>query len=309
MDKKSPTPEQRLLGRLDRASDEAQLSEADAKALLKEDGVDIEAEKKLFATQLAERQRVERKKREELQEAERKSRLAAAENAYRESVGRQRAVGPRRTREENMAIVRALQQRHTELTAHHHDLRHMSDDDLQSLVDQLNELEGADTEMAIVIKDVPPGHNWGWFSREDPRMHVQTVDKTHLNRYKVWLEERGHRVFLAEKTLPPDVERQLRDEIKARRSEIDAAWISHMINKGWITLSVVSGVITLRVYPGTKHEFTRQIDLHQHVPRHAANIGPADVELSQDPVAVVVWPRKPSDQQEHIDLTDVVFDD
>ena len=207
-----------------------------------------------------------------------------------------------------MALVRALQGRHPELTAHHFDLKGMSEDDLQSLVDQLTELEGDENEMAIVINGVPTGHNWGWFSREDPRMHLQTVDKAHLNRYKVWLEERGRRVFQVEKALPPDVETQLRAEVDARRTEIDAAWISHMINKGWITVTVAKGVVMLRVYPGTAHEFTRQIDLHQHVPRHADAIGPADVELSQDPVAVVIWPRKPAEQQEHIDLTDVVFE-
>lgn len=309
MTKKSPSEEQRLLGRLDRGRDDAQLTEADATAQLKEDGVDVEAEFKLFAKRLIERQQVERKSRNEQQEAERKNRIAAAEQAYREVLARPRQSSPRRSREENMARVRALQSQHPELTAHHFDLKAMSEDDLQSLVDQLNELEGDETEMAIVISDVPPGHNWGWFSREDPRMHVQTVDRAHLNRYKVWLEERGRRVFQIEKQLPPDVESKLRAEVDANRPALDAAWISHMINKRWISVTVANGVVMLRVYPGTAHEFTRQIDLHQHVPRHANSIEPTDIELSQDPVAVVIWPRKPAEQQEHIDLTDIVFQD
>ncbi len=308
MVKKSPTDEQRLLGRLDRGRDEAPLSEDEAKAMLTEDGVDVEAEFKLFAEKLVERQEAERKSRLDQQEAERKSRFAAAERAYHESASRNRVSSPR-SRAENLALVRSHQERHPELTAHHHQLRHMSDDDLQSLVDQLNELEGDEAEMAIVIKDVPPGHNWGWFSREDPRMHVQTVDKAHLNRYKVWLEERGRRVFQVDKSIPSDVENRLRDEVEAHRSELDAAWISHMINKGWITFIVANRRITLRVYPGTAHEFTRQIDLDEHVPRHAATMTGTDVELSQDPVAVVIWPRKPPAQQEHIDLTDIVFED
>lgn len=308
MTKKSPTYEQRLLGRLDRARDEAPLSEAEAIALLKEEGVDFKAEFDHFAKRLIERQQAERKSRLALQEAERKSRLSVVENAYRNSVAWIRESTPRRSRQENMTFVRAHQQRHPELTVHHRDLQSMSDDDLQSLVDQLNELEGDETEMAIVIKDVPPGHNWGWFSREDPRMHIQTVDKAHMNRYKIWLEERGRRVFQVDKQFPPTIETQLRAEVEARRAEIDAAWISHMINKRWITLAVANGVVMLRVYPGTAHEFTRQIDLHHHVPRHAANVTTADVELSQDPVAVVVWPHKPPEQQEHIDLTDVVFE-
>lgn len=299
MTKKTPTDEQRLLGRLDRARDEASLSESEALAMLKEDGVDVEAEFKLLLTGLRERQ-----------EADRKQRLAAAENAYRATEPRKQSDAPRRTRDENVARVRELQQKHPELTAHHYDLKQMSEDDLQSLVEQLNELEAdEEPEMAIVIKDVPPGHHWGWFSREDPRMHIQTVDKEHRNRYKVWLEVRGQRAFEIEKLIPSDVEQTLRAEVVARRAELETAWISHMINKQWIAMQVVNGMITLRLYPGTKHEFSRQIDLAKHVPKHAAAITATDLELSQDPVAVVVWPRKPAAQQEHIDLTDIVFVD
>jgi len=46
--------------------------------------------------------------------------------------------------------------------------------------------------MAVIIRNVPPTYNWGWFSREDPRMHVQTVDRVHLHlNYKIWLEREG----------------------------------------------------------------------------------------------------------------------
>jgi hypothetical protein len=296
--KKSPTDEQRMLARLDRARDDASLSEAEAREILKAEGVDVDAEFKLLLEGLGDRHEVERKKR-----------LADFESAYRALEPRTRTT-VRHSRNDNMGRIRAHQQRHPELTAHFRDLTYMSDDDLQSLVDQLDELEAdEETEMAIVIRDVPPGHHWGWFSREDPRMHIQTVDKAHLNRYKVWLEERGHRVFQVEKQLPSDVEARLRAAVKAQRAELDAAWISHLINKQWIALHIAHKMITLRIYPGTAHEFTRQIDLAEHIPRHADTLTAADIELSQDPVAVVVWPRKPAAQQEHIDLTDIVFVD
>ena len=46
--------------------------------------------------------------------------------------------------------------------------------------------------MPVIIRNVPPGFNWGWYSREDPCMHVQTLDGP---EYKIWLEEAGKRVF------------------------------------------------------------------------------------------------------------------
>ena len=48
------------------------------------------------------------------------------------------------------------------------------------------------TAMPIVLRNVPSGCTWGWYSREDPRMHLQTLDETH--QYKIWLESKGRRV-------------------------------------------------------------------------------------------------------------------
>ena len=35
----------------------------------------------------------------------------------------------------------------------------------------------------IILRSVPAGFSWGWFTREDPRMHLQTVDSKNRNRY------------------------------------------------------------------------------------------------------------------------------
>ena len=45
--------------------------------------------------------------------------------------------------------------------------------------------------MAVILPNAPKGYSWGWYSREDPRMHLQTVDSKHMNEYKVWLENKG----------------------------------------------------------------------------------------------------------------------
>jgi len=37
--------------------------------------------------------------------------------------------------------------------------------------------------MPAILRDVPSGHKWGWYSREDQRMHLQSVDGKY--KYKV----------------------------------------------------------------------------------------------------------------------------
>jgi hypothetical protein len=48
----------------------------------------------------------------------------------------------------------------------------------------------------LVVEDVPPKHDWGWASREDPRMHLQSRLPENGENYKVWLEEKGRRTFI-----------------------------------------------------------------------------------------------------------------
>src|SRR4051812_31009476 len=65
-------------------------------------------------------------------------------------------------------------------------------------------------EMPAILRDVPPGFNWGWYSREDPRMHLQTVDAEHQGDHKVWLEARGRRVFEPAMKIPSRVLKEIR---------------------------------------------------------------------------------------------------
>ena len=131
MTKKPPTDEQRLISRFGRARDEAPMSEAEAKEFLNELGIDADAEFKLLLENVGAREEVAARQL-----------LADAEAQYRQLQSRAKSTGKRRSRSENQAWIRAQQQRHPELSAHHHDLTHMSDDDLASLVEQLEELEG-----------------------------------------------------------------------------------------------------------------------------------------------------------------------
>lgn len=130
MIKQPPTDEQRLVLRFERARDEAPLSEAEAREVLGELGIDVDGEFKRMMAGLEERE-----------ESARRGRLAEADASYRQLLVAPRKPVRRRTPTENRARCRELQARYPDASTHHHDLTHISDDDLASLVEQLEALE------------------------------------------------------------------------------------------------------------------------------------------------------------------------
>jgi hypothetical protein len=66
----------------------------------------------------------------------------------------------------------------------------------------------------VILRNVPAGYHWGWYSREDQRMHLQTVDSKHSNQYKVWLERDGKRAFEPETAIPAKVLKALQKEAR-----------------------------------------------------------------------------------------------
>src|SRR5437870_1310103 len=89
------------------------------------------------------------------------------------------------------------------------------------------------TPMPVIIRDTPPGHHWGWYSREDPRMHLQVVNpKTQKDKYKVWLETGGLRTFEPATPIRSNVLRALKAAVEQHRQYIEDRWVSLMIRKG-----------------------------------------------------------------------------
>src|SRR5688572_10780455 len=85
--------------------------------------------------------------------------------------------------------------------------------------------QGNGHDMTVLLRDIPPTYDWGWFSREDHRMHVQTVDKEHHRlHYKVWLENRGQRVIEPEPGIPAKVLKPLRAAIVRERQRLELYW-------------------------------------------------------------------------------------
>ena len=115
--------------------------------------------------------------------------------------------------------------------------------------------------------------DWGWWSREDPRMHLQTVgagEREGSKKRKVWLEICGKRVVQPsagmEKRIQGAELKELRSYVAKNRLTIEARWISFMLENHWLRASLSGRRVTVTAYPGTHNEFKRTIDLHLRFP-------------------------------------------
>ena len=101
--------------------------------------------------------------------------------------------------------------------------------------------------MPVIVRNVPSGHDWSWHSREDQRMHLQSVDEQH--DYKVWLEEKGERTFESVGKIPSKVVKALREYVAEHRIHIEDRWVRLMLDKHWLHLYIALPKLTLVAYP------------------------------------------------------------
>ncbi len=149
--------------------------------------------------------------------------------------------------------------------------------------------------MAVIARGVPSGHNWGWHSREDQRMHLQSVDAQH--DYKVWLEESGERILEPVGKIPAKVLKALREYVSEHRLFVEDNWVRLMLAKGWIDLHVALPKITLVAYPSSPHKFVREIDLTTWLdPRHLATLTSDIIELNREMASLRLWTNRPEEQ-------------
>ena|SRR5438309_4697855 len=120
----------------------------------------------------------------------------------------------------------------------------------------------ATRDMAIILRDRPPTYDWGWFSREEPRMHLHDKDHRRLH-YKIWLEKAGRRALEPEPGIPAKVLKVLQAEILEQRERIEAYWASFMIKNDWLKVALSGTTIILYAYPNLPNHFERTIDLHE----------------------------------------------
>ena len=162
--------------------------------------------------------------------------------------------------------------------------------------------------MTVVLRNVPPGYNWGWYSREDQRMHLQTVDREHRNQYKVWLEKKGSRVFEPAGQIPARVLKSLKAEVASKRRHIEGRWGSFMIRNVWLQLHVALPLVSITAYPNTPNKFTRIIDLTTWLePKQLATLSPEIIELNRDMAALRLWTNRPEEQCYDVRLSKLLW--
>lgn len=165
-----------------------------------------------------------------------------------------------------------------------------------------------EVDMSVILRNVPPGYHWGWFSREDQRMHLQTVDREHAGLYKVWLERAGRRVFEPEGKIPPRIVNRLEEEVEKLRRHIEARWVNFMIDNRWLQLKTAGTKVSITAYGHVPGRFTRTFDLRDFFrPEALAQIGLEDVVLSRELPAIEVWPNRAEDRRHHIWLGSILW--
>lgn len=165
--------------------------------------------------------------------------------------------------------------------------------------------------MAVIIRNVPPTYNWGWFSREDPRMHLQTVDREHRElHYKVWLEKQGRRVFEPEPGMPAKVLKALEKVVAKERKRVDAEWASFMIKKGWLRTRLADGIITIIAYPGTPSHFERTIAVRELIGNEsfAEKLRLSDIALNAEFACLEIYPQLREGQRMHEPLERILWE-
>ena len=123
----------------------------------------------------------------------------------------------------------------------------------------------------VPTQDVPPKHDWGWASREDPRMHLQSRLPEKGENYKVWLEEKGRRTFIPVKrtketdkydTMSSKIEDAIRAHVAHSREAIENRWVQIMLDKDWLSYEVYDGTkVIITAYPTYPTKFSRTIDI------------------------------------------------
>ena len=171
----------------------------------------------------------------------------------------------------------------------------------------------------IILGNVPKGYHWVWHSREDPRMHLQTVDATRMGDYKVWLEKDGKRVLEPAGDIPAKVLKALRAEVEKRRRNIEGQWTWLMMKNKWLTVHMRGREVTVTAYPGVPGaRFVRTFDMAEHFPglydptyriTPRYTIKPEDVGLSREIPALEVYTLPRPTEPDHIDLTPILWHD
>jgi hypothetical protein len=162
--------------------------------------------------------------------------------------------------------------------------------------------------LAAIIRNVPKGHHWGRFSREVPRMHLQTVDGKH--HYKIWLEENGKRIFEPVDEIPSAVLKKISEEVAEHYKFVETNWVRFMIKKGWLKMHIALPIITLVAYPNYAHKFTRTFDLREEIVEPYLSELTSDViALNEEMGSLRLWTNRHESQAHDIRFSSILWGD
>jgi len=119
---------------------------------------------------------------------------------------------------------------------------------------------------SVVLKDSPPGWDWGWFGTTEPPLTIVPMhrEKRHLGR--VILEDRhGARVFEPIGKIPQNILDELATEVDLHDITIEDAWSYYAAIRGWIRPEVEPDQrerLLLSIYSGTGYERMRLLKVH-----------------------------------------------
>lgn len=167
-------------------------------------------------------------------------------------------------------------------------------------------------QMAVILRAKPAGYNWGWFSRDKPRMHLQTVDKQHRRvHYKVWLENKGRRVFEPEPGVPAKVLQVLQEAVNEERGRIDCEWISYMMLNRWLDARLVGADVEIHAYAKSSHHFVRTLKLKRLIPNEeiARSVKAKDLVLDPEYAWLEIFPHKREGLKVHVPLEPILWRD
>jgi hypothetical protein len=164
--------------------------------------------------------------------------------------------------------------------------------------------------MPAILSNTPPGFNWGWYSCEEPRMHLQVVDpRTPKEKYKVWLEAQGRRVIEPDGPIPSRILKPISAAITEHRQFVEDKWVRFMIRNGWLEAHLAPPKVTLVVYPRTPNAFTRIVDLTEDLlEEEAMSLKDRDIGLSPLMASLQVWPWKPPADWTDLRLSTILWE-
>lgn len=168
--------------------------------------------------------------------------------------------------------------------------------------------------MTILLRDLA-GHDWGFLSGHDERLHVQSVGSAELGTIKVWLEEAGRRTFaVAEGELGSHDAHALERRVAAERQRIERLWIAAMVRRGWISAKLWGPLLLVTAYPESYDAFTREIDLRAlfpgaHEGEKSWRRAPPSVDFDTSNGLLAVGTADGLDVRDHIDVSEYLFVD